>query len=175
MRANLFKLADVALLLFVSREERPDLRDLFATHVKQPRSFRSIEPFMKRGSEVVAIQIRLFEIKLRERMGAVDDGFNATTARHFADCFYRSDLPGEVYLMCNLQQTCARRDRAFKSGGYFVDVLWRNRNSNQVQLNAFALFTLANRCEHARIVLRRSQHFIAGLEIETEQQCFQSL
>src|SRR6185503_2658707 len=128
MRANLFKFADIAFLLFVSREERPDLRDLFATHVKQTRSFRCVQPLMKRGGEVIAIQIRLFKIKLRERMGAIDDGFNATTARHFADRLHRSDLPGEVDLMSDLQQARARRDRAFESRGYLVDVLWRNRN-----------------------------------------------
>src|SRR5260370_13027159 len=102
MRADLFELANVSLLLFFGSKQRPDLGDLFPSDVKQPRSFRRVQPFVKRRSEVVTIQIPLLEIELGERVRAVDDRFNATRSRHFADGFDRSDLTGDVHLVSNL-------------------------------------------------------------------------
>ena len=121
-------------------------------------------------AEVIAIQIRLLEIELRERMRAVDDRFHAVPPGHLTDGFHRRDLPGDVDLMRDLNQTRARRDGAFEGRGDLLDVLWRNRNLDQVELDAFALFALANRRQHAPVVLRRGEHFIAGLQIHPEQQ-----
>src|SRR5882672_3901078 len=66
MRADLFELANVRLLLFFGSEQRPDLGDFVALHIKQSRSLRRIEPFVQAGAEVVAVQVRLFEIELRK-------------------------------------------------------------------------------------------------------------
>src|SRR5581483_3222340 len=145
MRTNLFELADVGFLFVFRGEQRPNLRDLVALDVEQSRAFRRVQPFVQTRSKVVAIEIRLLEIELRKRMRAIDNRFDTVTPRHLADGFDRSDLPGEIDLMSNLNQSRARRDRPFKGRGDFVDVLRRNRNLDKVELDAFTLFALTNR------------------------------
>src|SRR5882757_6317677 len=61
--------------------------------------------------------------------------------------------------MSDLDQASPRCDRMFKCRGDFFNVLWWNRNSYQVEFNAFTLFTLAD----------GRQNFIAGLQIHPEQ------
>src|SRR5215831_6039168 len=102
MRADLFKLADVALLLVFGREQRPNLRNLVALHVKQAGALRRVQPLMQRGAKVIAVEILLFEIKLRERVRAVDDGFHAVLPGHLTYSLYRGDLAGKIYLVSDL-------------------------------------------------------------------------
>ena len=87
---------------------------------------------MKRGAEIIATQVRLFEIELGEGMRAIDNRFDATRPRHLADSFDRRDLAGDINLVRNLNQTRARRDGAFERRRDFVDVLWRDRDLDQV-------------------------------------------
>ena len=86
-------------------------------------------------------------------------------AGHLADRFHRRNLAGDVDLMRHLNQPRARRYRAFEGCGDLVDVVRRNGNPDQAQLNAFTPLALANRGEHPRIILRRRQHFVAGLQV----------
>src|SRR5712671_6557659 len=99
-------------------------------------------------------------------MSAIDDRFYAVPPRHLTDCFDRSDLSRQVDLMRDLKQTRTRRDGALKCGSDIVDVLWRNRNLDQVELNTFALLALAYRRQHASIVLSGRQHLVAGFQIQ---------
>src|SRR5437764_12088403 len=103
----------------------------------------------------MAIEMRVLEIKLRERMRAIDDRLNPMPSRHLTDRFDRSDLPGEIDLMRNLDQPSTRCDRTLERRGDLLDVLWRNGNLDQVELDAFAQFALTNRRQHPAIVLRR--------------------
>ena len=66
VRADLFKLANVRPLLLFSREERPDFSYLVALNKEHSSTFWRVQPFVQRGSEVITIQVRLFEIELRE-------------------------------------------------------------------------------------------------------------
>src|SRR5260370_39778511 len=101
-------------------------------------------------------------------MRAVDNRLDATRARHLADSFHGRDLAGDVYLMRDLNQTRARRDGVFERGGDLVDVLWRNRNLDQVQLDAFALLALSNRRQHPAIVLSGGENLVAGFQVHPE-------
>ncbi len=93
-------------------------------------------------------------------MSAVDDRFNAVLPGHLTDSFHRRDLAGDINLVSDLNQTSARCNRMFECRSDFLDVLGRNRNSYQVELNAFALFTLADRRQHSSVVLRGRKHFV---------------
>src|SRR3989440_11421791 len=108
-------------------------------------------------------------------MSAVDDRFHSVPPGHLADGFHRRDLSGDINLMSDLDQTSAWRNRVFERGSDFFNVLWWNRDSYQVELYAFALFTLADRRQHPSVILSGRQNFIAGFEIHSEQQCFISL
>src|SRR5713226_1331235 len=96
MRADLFELADVALLLVFGSEQRPDLRDLLTPDVEHAGAFRRVKPLVQACAKVIAIQVRLFEIKLRERMRAVDYRLDAARACHFTDSLNGRDLAGDV-------------------------------------------------------------------------------
>src|SRR5260370_41051023 len=100
-------------------------------------------------------------------MRAVNDGFDTAGARHFTDRFDRRDLSCDIDLVGDLNQTRARRDRSLKRAGDFANVLWWDRNLDQVPLNAFTLFALADSCPHPATILPRRPDFIAGLEIKT--------
>src|SRR5438128_4300619 len=138
MRADLFELANVRLLLFFGGKQRPYLRDFFAPDVKKSGTLRRVQPLVQAGSEVVAVQIRLLEIKLRKRMRAVDDGLNAARPRHFTDGLHGRDLAGDVHLVRDLNQPRARGDGSLERRGNLVDVLGRNRDFDRVELDAFA-------------------------------------
>src|SRR5205807_9354967 len=96
MGADLFEFADVRYLFGFRSHERPEFVDLVAPYVEHAGAFRRVEPFVQTGAEVIATDVALLKIKLGEGMGAVDDGFNAASARDVADCFHRSDLAGDV-------------------------------------------------------------------------------
>src|SRR5207237_2026138 len=102
-------------------------------------------------------------------MSAVDDRFYSVPPCHLTDGFHRRDLSRDVDLVGDLNQTSARRDRVFERRGDFLNVFWRNRNLYQVELYAFALFTLADRRQHPSVILSGRQNFIAGFEIHPEQ------
>ena len=75
-------------------------------------------------------------------MSAVDDCLYSVPPGHLTDGFHRRDLSGDVDLMSYLNQSSARCDCAFEGRGDFLNVFWRNRNLDEVQLDAFALFAL---------------------------------
>src|ERR1051326_1371389 len=128
MRADLFEFANIAFLLVFGSKQGPDLGDLVTLNIKKSGPFRRVEPLVQRRAEVVAVQVFLFEIKLRERVRAVDDRFDAVTAGHLTYGFHRRDLAGDIYLMSNLNQARARRNGPFKRGGDLLDVLGGNWN-----------------------------------------------
>src|SRR5437016_13889824 len=106
-------------------------------------------------------------------MSAVDDRFYTVPPGHLTDGFHRRDLTGDIDLMSDLNQTSAGRDCVFECRGDFLNVLWRNRNLDEVELDAFALFALTNRSQHTSIILRGGQNFIAGFQIHPEQKCLE--
>src|SRR5438477_10973191 len=115
---------------------------------------------MQTGAEVIATEVLLFEIELRERMRAVHDGLNAFGAGQVADRLHGSDLPGDVNLMRHQNQTRAVGYSFGKGGGNLIEVLGWNRNLNQLKLQAFSLLALTERGKHARIILGRRENFI---------------
>ena len=64
--ADLFILANVGGLFRFCRHQRPDFRDLVAFDVKQTGAFRRVKPLVQTGAEIIAAQVLLLEIKLRE-------------------------------------------------------------------------------------------------------------
>src|SRR4030095_13112515 len=170
MRADLFEFANVGFLFLFGRKQRPDLRDLVALYIEHARAFWRVKPFVQAGPEVVTVQVLLLELKVSERMRPVDNRFYSARPGHLTDSFYRSNLTGDVDHVRHLNQTRARCDCPFKGSRNLVDVLWRDRNFDQVQLDSFALFALANRGQHASVILSRGQYLIARFQIETEQQ-----
>src|SRR2546421_12256718 len=102
-------------------------------------------------------------------MSAVDDRLYSVPPGHLTDGFHRRDLTGDVDLVSDLNQLSARCDCPFEGRSDFLNVLWGNRNLDEVQLDAFALFALPDRRQHPSIILGRSQYFIAGFQIHPEQ------
>src|SRR5438874_1497852 len=130
---------------------------------------------MQTGAEVIATKVLLFEIELRERMRAVHDGLNAFGAGQVADSLHRSDLSGDVDLMCHQNQTRAVGYSFGKGGGNLIEVLRWNRNLNELKLQAFSLLTLTQRGKHARIILGSGENFIAGLKVHAHQKNLEGL
>ena len=168
--ADLFEFADVRCLLGFRGHERPEFIDFIALDVKHAGAFRRIEPFVQTGAEVIATEVALFEIELGEGMRAVDDGLNAVRARHVADCFHRSDLAGDVDHVRDENESGAVGDSFFKRGGDLAEILWRNRNLNELELEIFPFFPLTQCGEHPRVVLGRGENFVAGFEVHAHQQ-----
>ena len=54
---------------------------------------------MKGSPKIITTEVFLFEVKLSERVGAIDNRFNPLGARHVTDSLYRRDLTGDVYLV----------------------------------------------------------------------------
>src|SRR5215831_19614082 len=103
-------------------------------------------------------------------MGAVDNGLNTAGARHVADCFHRSDLAGNVDHMRDEDEASTVSDSFFKRGGDLVEVLRWDRNLNEFKLEVFSFLALTQRREHARVILRGRENFIAGFEIHAHEQ-----
>src|SRR6267142_3981633 len=116
---------------------------------------------MQARAEVVTPQIFLFEVKLSEGMSSVNDRFDSFCAGHLADSLHRRNLPGDIYLVGHKNKPRATRDASFKRGGYLVQVLWRNRNLDQLECQTFALLALAQRRQHPRVVLGGGKNLIA--------------
>src|SRR5688572_23648697 len=94
MCSDLLEFSYVRSLLVFRSHQRPYSRYLFLSHIKHPRAFRRVEPFVQRSAKVVTLQIVAFEIELRERMGPIDDRLDPTRAGHFADLAHGVDLAG---------------------------------------------------------------------------------
>ena len=77
--------------------------------------------------------------------------------------------------MRHQNQAGAIGDSFFKGGGDLVEVLRRNRNLNQLELQAFAFLALAQRGQHARIILGGGENFVAGFEVHAHQQNLERL
>ena len=50
------------------------------------------------------------------------------------------------------------------------EVLRRNRNLNELELEVFPLLTLTQRGEHARVILSGGENFVAGFEVHAHEQ-----
>jgi hypothetical protein len=108
-------------------------------------------------------------------MGAVDDGLDAAGAREVADCLHRRDLASDVDLVRDEDQAGAIGDAFFKRGSDLVEVLRWNRDLNQLQLEVFAFLSLPQGGEHARVILRGGEDFVAGFEVHTHEQNLERL
>ena len=172
---NLFELADVGCLLRFRGHERPEFFDPVALDVKHAGPFWRVQPFVQTGAEVIAPQIALFERELGKRMSAVDDGLNAAGARHVADCFHRRDLAGDIDLMGNKDEPGAVSDSFFKRSADFVEILRRDRNFNEIELEVFAFLPLPQGGEHARVILSGGENFVARLEVHAHEQSLERL
>src|ERR1043166_3276422 len=134
MGADLFEFADVRYLLRFCSHERPEFFDLVTLNVKHAGAFRRIEPFVQAGAEIIATEIAPFEIELGKGMRAINDGLNAAGARQITDRFHRSDLAGDIDHVRDEDEAGAVGDSFFKRGGNLVEVLRRNRNLNELEL-----------------------------------------
>src|SRR5436190_24296062 len=110
----------------------------------------------------------MLEREVRKGVGAVDDNLDAARARHLADSLDRKDLAGEVGDVAHKDDFGARRDRALEAIEKIVHRRRRHGERNHIELDAIAALALAPRVYHSAIILRRRQHFIARLEVETE-------
>src|SRR5919197_2341928 len=108
-------------------------------------------------------------------MRAVDDGLNAAGTRKIADCFHRSDLAGDIDYVRDEDEASAAGDSFFERSDDLVEVLRRNRNLNELELEVFAFFPLTQRGEHARIILSRGENFVARFEIHAHEQGLERL
>ena len=84
-------------------------------------------------------------------------------------------MAGDVHLVRYQDQTRAIGDTVLEGGRDLIKVLWWNRNLDQFQFQSFAAFTLAQRREHAWVILRSAENFVAGFEIHSHQENFQRL
>src|ERR1041385_3859269 len=66
-------------------------------------------------------------------------------------------------------------DSLFKCYRDLVELLRRNWNLDQLQLEAFPLLALTQRGQHAWIILRSSENFVAGLEVHAIQENLERL
>ena len=130
---------------------------------------------MQTGAEIIAAEIRAFEIELGKGMGAVDDGFNAAGAGQIADCFHRCDLAGDVDLVRDEDQFCAIGNSFFKRGRDLVQIFRRDRDLNQLELEVFAFLALPQGGEHARVILRGGENFVARFEVHAHEQILERL
>src|SRR5436309_15639398 len=125
---------------------------------------------MQAGAEVIATQVLLCEIKLREGMRAVHNRLDSFGSSHLADSLHGSDLSGDVDLVRNQNQAGSIGNSLFKRCGDLIEVLWRNGNLNELKLEAFSLLTLAQRGKHARIILSGSENFITRSKVHPHQE-----
>src|SRR6185503_13644723 len=116
----------------------------------------------------IAIQIRVLEGKVRERVRAIDDHFNAALAAELTDSLDGKNLPGEIGDVAHLNYFGLRGDRALEALVQIIHRGRRNGKRERAKLDAVASFALPPRREHSRIILIRREHFIARLEVETE-------
>src|SRR5215469_1800661 len=130
---------------------------------------------MKTGTEIIATEITLPEIKLRKRMRAIDDGFNVTATRKVAHCFHRCDLTGDVDHVRNENQASAISNSFFERCGDLAEAFRRNWNLNELEFKAFPFFPLTQRCKHPRIILGGGENFVAGFEVHAHQQSLERL
>ena len=91
-------------------------------------------------------------------------------ARQVADCFNWSDLAGDVDHVRDQDEASTVGDSFFKRRGDFIEVLRRNRNLNELELEVFPFFPLTHCSEHARVVLGGGENFVTGLEVHAHEQ-----
>ena len=152
------------------RHQWPKLLDLVALHVQQAASLRRVKPLVQTGTEIVAAEILLFEIKLCERVRTINDRLDSLCTRDLADRFHGSDLARDVHLMRNENEFCSTRDSIFKCCCDLVEILWRDRDLYELEYETLATFTLSQRGQHARVVLRRGEYLVARFEIHSHEQ-----
>src|SRR5215207_10383699 len=172
-RARLLELADVGVLRPLRGEERPDPGDLVTPDVEHPRPLRRVQPLVQRGAEVVAIQIVALELELREGVRAVDNRLGAAPPRQLADVADGRDLPRQVNRVRDEDEPRARSEAGLVGGRDLRRVFRRDGNTDELETDAVAPLALPQSGEHARVVLRRRQNLVAGLEVETEEQGFE--
>ena len=66
-------------------------------------------------------------------------------------------------------------DSSFKRGGDLVQILRRNRDLDELQLQIFALFALTQGREHARVILSGGENFVARFEVHAVEQNLERL
>src|SRR3954471_24783861 len=100
-------------------------------------------------------------------MCSVYDRFDPARTRHIADLLNRIDLACKVDLVRDEDQFRFWRYSTLESRSYVVNVLRRDGDLDQVELEALAHFPLPQRGQHPRIVLRGCQYLVARLEVES--------
>src|SRR5213595_1644996 len=75
-----------------------------------------------------------------------------------------------MLIICDEDESRAVTDSLFKRGGDLVEVLRRNRNLNELELEVFAFLSLTQRAEHTRVILGGGENFITGFEIHAHKQ-----
>src|SRR5829696_5502274 len=102
-------------------------------------------------------------------MRAIDDRLDPPCTRQLADRFHRRDLARDVHLVRNEDQLCSTRDPFFKGCRNLAEILWRDWDLHELEHETFATFTLSQRGQHARVVLRRGEYLVARFEIHSHQ------
>src|SRR5438045_6927899 len=104
-----------------------------------------MQPLMQAGAEVIATEILLSKIKLREGMRAVHNSLDSFGTSHLAHRFHGSDLTGDVDLVRDQDQARFIGNSFFKCRSDLIEILWRNRNLNTLKFQRFRLPRLTHR------------------------------
>src|SRR5215213_5142130 len=108
-------------------------------------------------------------------MSTINDSLDSFCTRHLANLFDGRDLAGDVYLMRNENQLRSIRDPSLECRCDLVQILGWKRDLHQLEQEAFTTLALAQRGQHARVVLRGGKDFIAGFEIHSHQKNLERL
>ena len=168
MRADFFVLPDVVVLADAGRHQRPERFLLLFPYVQKARTDRRVQPLVQAGAVVVHAEFIAREREVGEGMRAIHEYFDPFRPRHVDDLTHRHDLAGQVRDVRHLNHPGPRCDRSGKRIHHIFRLQQRHRELHLLQHDPFATHALFPRVDHATVVLRRDDHFIAALEIESE-------
>ncbi len=126
------------------------------------------EPLVEARPEVVAAEVVPLEGEVREGLSAIDDGLHVPLARHVADPLHREDLTRPVRDVAERDHARLRCHRALEALVEVVHARGRHRERDRPEHDPVATLALAPRREHARVVLVRREHLVAGREPDPE-------
>src|SRR5262245_36500646 len=173
--ADLLELSDVCAVLLVRSHQRPAAWDFRLSNIEEARAERRQQPFVQTRAVIVAVQIDVVVLEMREGMRAIHYRLDAARARQLADALDRIDLPAQVGDVAEMDDASARRDAALEDLGDLILTLRRNGDGDFFDDDPFAPLALPPRGEHSRVILVGGQNLVARFQIQPELADFQRL
>ena len=127
-----------------------------------------MHPLVEARAVVVGAELVARERKVREGVRTVDEHLDAMRLRQLDDLAHRRDVARQEADVHDLDHARRRRDRRRDLIDVRLHALDRRLDLHPLEHDAVAALALLPRVLHARIVLRREDHFVAALEIEPE-------